>query len=147
ALNTDGTIVAPGTLFDLEADGFTGFTFNVATYPGLKELHDRNFGERGAKLYALRPDLAEQGVLDDGPQGLDLFFPGLYTLWSLFGDIPDIFTIPFIPFQFHVVASATSMTRDEFVGKSLAQAEKLRQAVLADATATPALATLAADAS
>ncbi len=147
AINATGTITASGTVFDLAADGFTGFTFNVTTYPGLKELHDRNFEELRAKLYAMRPDLADQGVLDDGPEGLDLFFPGLYALWSLFGDIPDIFTIPFIPFQFHVVASATALTREQFVARSLADAETLRLSVLADPTASSALSVLAADSS
>src|SRR5205823_2746803 len=41
AVNTTGTVLAPGYLFNEDANGFTGFSFNLSTYPGLKELHDR----------------------------------------------------------------------------------------------------------
>src|SRR5207237_2130676 len=44
-----------------------------------------------------------------------------------------------------LVASATSMTRPEFVAQQLQQADQLRAAILKDDTAMPALATLAAD--
>ena len=52
-----GTVLAPGYLFDEAAGGFTGFTFNVTTYPGLRELHDRNFEALKAQLYAAFPEL------------------------------------------------------------------------------------------
>jgi hypothetical protein len=146
ALNTEGNVLAPGILYDQHADGFTGFTFNVLTYPGLRELHDRAFEELKTRLYAAFPEHAARGTLDRGPQGLDDIYPGLYLLYQLRGSIPDLVTERFIPFQFHVMASATTLTRSEFVGKSLKDAETLRQAILADSSATPALLTLAADA-
>ncbi len=60
--------------------------------------------------------------------------------------IPDGCKIPFIPFQFHVMAAATAMTRDEFIAHQLTEAEQLRQSILQDAEASPALLVLAADA-
>src|SRR5262249_20921341 len=143
--NTNGTLTTTGVLFDQPADGFTGFTFNVDTYPGLKELNDRAFEALRDRLYAAFPQYARAGVLDNGPQGLDQIYPGLYAICQGFGGVPDLFTAPFVPFQFHVVASSTSMSRSEFVAYSLTQAEKLRQGILADATALPALSTLAAN--
>src|SRR5262249_21777422 len=68
-----------------------------------------------------------------------------YEIWSLFGDVPDIFHIPVVPFQFHIVASATSLTRQEYVNQQTNFADRLRAAILQDSTATPALSTLAAD--
>src|SRR5262249_17531103 len=59
--------------------------------------------------------------------------------------IPDIFHIPVVPFQFHIVASATSMTRAEFISQQTSYADVLRSAILKDATASTALTTLAAD--
>src|SRR5262249_28380226 len=138
-------IVAPGYLFDEHAGGFTGFTFDVSTYPGLKEMHDHAWETLKARLYASRPDLAAKGVLDKGPAGLDQFAPGLSSVYELFGMIPDFTKYPFIPFQFNLVASATALTRAEFVQQSLRQAEQLRQAILKDSSAAGALVALAAD--
>src|SRR3546814_7463511 len=41
--NTNGQLITSGFLYDHPADGFTGFTFNVLTYPGLKAMSDRSF--------------------------------------------------------------------------------------------------------
>jgi hypothetical protein len=49
-------------------------------------------------------------------------------------------------FIYHVQASATPMTRAEFIAMHRGEAEKLRRAVLADRTASSALVVLAADA-
>ena len=38
----NGHIQAPGYLFNEAADGFTGFTFDVTTYPGLAAMNDKN---------------------------------------------------------------------------------------------------------
>ena len=57
---------------------------------------------------------AQQDILKDGPQGLDKIQPGLYTLWSIFGDVPDFLHIPIVPFQFNVVAAATSLMAASF---------------------------------
>ncbi|MCU0870895.1 MAG: putative Ig domain-containing protein, partial [Pirellulaceae bacterium] len=145
AVNTTGHVLAPGYLFDQWADGFTGFSFNILTYPGLKELYERAFNELRDKIYAAFPWAAEQGLLDDGPQGLDEIYPGLYRLFKALGGIPDMVVQEFIPFQFHLLATATSLTRDEFVTHALDQSQRLREAIISDSDAVPALLTIAAD--
>ena len=145
AVNMTGQLLTSGYVFDQRTAGFDGFTFNVETYPGLRELNERNFEKLRERIYAARPDLAELGILDDGPEGLDLIQPGLFALYKTFGSIPDFLTVKFIPFQFHVVATATAMTRDEFVAHALGQAEQLRQGVLDDPDASAALLALAAE--
>ena len=145
AVNTDGNNTSSGYLFDLPTDGFTGFTFNVLTYPGLRELHDRAWEEFRDRIYAAMPRYAELGILDDGPAGLDLISPGLSDIYAALGAIPDLMRIPRIPFQFHVTASATAMTRDEFIAHSLREAATLREAIIQDDDAPVGLVTLAAD--
>ena len=144
-LNLNGHNLASGYLVSHDADGFTGFTFNVATYPGLSEMHDRAFEQLRERIYAVFPQFAALGILDDGPAGLDLIMPGLADTWNRLGAIPSDLVIPFVPFQFHVVAAATSLTRDEFVAHLLQNAERVRQSVLDDPTAPAALLALAAD--
>ncbi|MDM9385689.1 CARDB domain-containing protein [Chlorogloeopsis sp. ULAP01] len=51
-----------------------------------------------------------------------------------------------IAFRFHILATATAMTRDEFVQEQTQQALLLRNAILLDQTASQALTVLAADA-
>ena len=145
AVNTTGDVLAPGYLFDQHAQGFTGVSFNVSTYPGLRELYERAFEELREKLYGIFPIHRELGTLDDGPQNLDAIFPGLKDLFFAVGGIPDDVTQVFIPFQFHVVASATAMTRAEFVEHTVSEAITLRAAILEDPGATPALLAIAAD--
>ena len=147
AVNTDGHVTAGGYMFDQHADGFTGFTFNVETYPGLKELHDRAWEGLKAKLYAVFPHHAEAGTLDDGPEGLDLIYPGLFDIWINLGAVPELWTYELIPFQFHVAAAATAMTRDEFIVHATGEASTLRQAILQDDEASPAVLAEAPDGS
>jgi hypothetical protein len=52
---------------------------------------------------------------------------------------------PEIAFTFHILASATALTRDEFIAQQTAQALALRSAILSDSNATQALVVLAAD--
>ena len=145
AVNTTGQVLAPGYAFDVGAGGFVGFTFNASTYPGLKELHDRDFEAFKEQIYALAPQY--RGVLDAGPQGLDEIYPGLYDLYlKLGGGVPDECRYPFIPFRFNISASATALTREEFIAQQTAEALKLRSNILADPNATTALVVLAADA-
>ena len=145
SVNVDGYNASAGYLFDEPAEGFTGFSFNVATYPGLKELAERQLADLRSKLYAIFPALEAAGALDDGPQGLNLLVPGLGDLFESYLLIPDPLAQAFIPFEFNVSAAATTMTRDEFVAHNLAEAGRLRGAVLADDDASPALVALAAD--
>ncbi len=145
-LNLNGTVTTSGYLLNEPAGGFTGFTFNVDTYPGLKELHDHDgFDQLKAVLYAMYPELAATDALKDGPAGLDQLQPGLSFIWDSFGAIPDLLHIPLIPFEFNIVAAATSLTRDEFIALQLQEADRLRAAIIADPDASPALSTLAAD--
>ncbi len=145
AMNTNGTVQAGGFVFDQPADGFAGFTFQVQTYPGLRELHDHAWEELKAKLYQAFPQYAAVDLLAPGPSALDLISPGLTLIWEVFGAVPDFLRIPKIPFQFHVVASSTTMNREEFIAFSLQEAEKIRQGILKDANADPALVNLAAN--
>ena len=117
---SNGHIQVPGYLFNEAAGGFTGFTFDVTTYPGLAALNDANFDALKAEIYAAFPAYAREGILDNGPQGLDQISPGLYQIYEEFGDVPSFFQIPFIPFQFDINASATTLTRAEFVAQSIA---------------------------
>jgi large repetitive protein len=144
AVNTNGYTLASGYLHDHVVDGFTGFSFSTITYPGMSELNDQAWEELKAKLYAAFPAHARAGTLDQGPAGLDDMHEGLLQIWQM-GGVPDILTKPFVPFQFHVMAAATAMTRDEFVQHALVQAARLRDGILADPDAPAALLTLAAD--
>ena len=145
ATNTNGYLLTSGYVYDQHAFGFDGFTFNVETYPGLRELNERNFEQLRERIYAARPDAREAGVLDNGPEGLDLIQPGLFAIYKQFGAVPDFVTRNFVPFQFNVVAAATAMTRAQFIEHVLGEAEQLRQGVLEDTSATAGLLALAAD--
>ena len=67
--NTNGQLLTSGFLYDQPADGFGGFTFNIRTYPGLKELADRAFDAFRDRMNSLFPSLASK--LDGGESGLD----------------------------------------------------------------------------
>ncbi|MBF2017367.1 MAG: putative Ig domain-containing protein [Rivularia sp. T60_A2020_040] len=100
-INTDGRILAPGYVLDLPNAGYVGSTFNVQTYPGLKELLKKN------------PSLLEDVSDED------------------------------IAFKFNILATATVMSRDEFIAEQTSEALKLRTAILKDKSASPGLITLA----
>src|SRR5690606_33646717 len=55
--NTNGQLITSGFLYDHPADGFTGFTFNVSTYPGLKAMADRSFEAFRAQMAQSFPSL------------------------------------------------------------------------------------------
>jgi hypothetical protein len=63
--------LAPGYALDVEAQGYVGLTFNVQTYPGLKELIARQFELFRERAYAARPEWKAQGYLDNGIEDLD----------------------------------------------------------------------------
>ncbi|MDH4349648.1 MAG: hypothetical protein OEW56_00680, partial [Gemmatimonadota bacterium] len=161
--NTTGQLIASGYLFDEPADGFAGFSFNVITYPGLQALHDRAFEEFRAQMARYFPALDEH--LEGGEGGLDAWWQAVkdeagaidpsyapildqIDFVGMYRDnlsAPGKCQIPFIPFRFHVVASATTMTREEFVAHQTAQAVDLRQAILQSPSAPGPLLALAAD--
>lgn len=146
-INRAGQMLAPGYAFDLAAEGRASLSFAVQTYPGLQALIDRDFEALKVYLYERFPDLAETDALAGGVDALEDVDPLFYEIFTdpafevISGDLPW-----YIPFQFNVMAAATPMTRAEFVTEQRAEAEALRQAVLADAEAAPALQTLAANA-
>ncbi len=121
-----GTDTTSGYLVDEAAGGFTGFTFNVDTYPALKRCTTTQFDVLKQILYTDFPALAKADILKDGPDGLEQIQQGLSLFWDAAGDIPDLMHIPGLPFQFNIVASATSMTRQEFVNQQLQEADQLR---------------------
>jgi hypothetical protein len=145
-VNTTGTVLAPGYLFDEAANGFAGFSFNLATYPGLREFYDRIWETVKARIYAMRPDLKRKGNAGPRARRAGRNPPGMTDMYNQLAEIPGKCQIPFVPFRFHLVAAATAMTRDEFIAHATGEAETLRQAILKDNTgATPGLLTLAAD--
>ncbi|HSC16225.1 MAG TPA: pre-peptidase C-terminal domain-containing protein, partial [Gammaproteobacteria bacterium] len=145
-LNTTGQLLAPGYAFDVDAQGFVGVSFNVQTYPGLSELLNRQFEEFRLRLYAARPDLAAQGILDNGIQDLDKLEAGLAARFlGALPEIPDEEEALAIPFRFNVVAAATAMTRDEFIAQQTTEALRLRGRIISDEEAGAALQVLAAD--
>ncbi len=66
--NTNGQLLTSGFLFDQPADGFDGFTFNVTTYPGLKELADSAFDQFRSQMSAYFPD--QDQYLQGGAGGI-----------------------------------------------------------------------------
>ncbi len=144
AINTTGYELAPGYVFDLATGTFTGLSFTAQTYPGLKELIDREFDALREKIYARYPEY--RGLLDNGPEGLDQISPGLYEIYQQVGSPLDPDMADQIAFQFSIAAAATALTREEFIAQQTTEALKLRTAILADPTATQALVVLAADA-
>jgi hypothetical protein len=164
-VNSGGRLLAPGYLMDFGAGDFTGLTFNVLTYPGLKEMWEREYPALKETMKSVFPNLDH--LLEDDGRGLDEWWNGLRS--EVIAKFPEAeeglmkFDLPamikgalqfpsecqrpelFAPFRFHVAAAATAMTREEFVNEQTGEAMKLRDAILADAKAAPALQVLAAN--
>src|SRR3546814_6338905 len=66
--NTNVQLITSGFLYDHPADGFTGFTFNVLTYPGLKAMSDRSFEAFREQMSISFPSLDD--LLAGGEGGL-----------------------------------------------------------------------------
>ncbi|WP_034607036.1 hypothetical protein, partial [Chitinimonas koreensis] len=146
--NTAGFNLAPGYAFDLGAGGFVGMSFDLQTYPGLKEWLAYDFEGLRDKLYRTHPEWQAQGLLDGGPQDLDRIVEGLADKFR--SRDPEIHfskqEAVALAFRFNLVAAAAPLTRAEFVAEQRAYAGKLRTAILADAAAPVALRVLATDA-
>jgi len=142
AVNLDGEILAPGFLFDLAARDFASRTFNAHVYPGLQEIIDGVFDALVEKIEALYPEL--RGILEQ-PEDLDQIHPGLFDIFQSKGNPLATIADEDIAFKFHIVASATSLTRAEFIARQSAEALRLRDGILSDDTASQALVVLAAD--
>ena len=147
SVNTNGYNLAPGYAFDVAAGGFVGFTFKVQTYPGLTEWMAYDFEGLRSKLYAVRPDWKAQGLLDAGVSALDNISVGLKAKFLSPDPETHISKLEALsmPFRFDTLGAATPLTRDEFIADQVAHAKRLRQAILADASAPGSLAVLAAD--
>jgi hypothetical protein len=147
ALNTDGINLLPGYALDVAAGGYVGMSFNVQTYPGLAEWLAYDFDGLRDKLYALRPEWKEQGLLDGGVQDLERIAEGLAQKFLARNPDEHLLKIEQLamPFRFDISGAATPLTRDEFVAEQVAHATRLRAAILADAAAPASLAALAAD--
>ena len=117
----------------------------VTTYPGMEAANDKDFDALKAEIYAAFPAYAREGILNNGPAGLAQISPDLYEAYEEFGGIPSLLQIPFVPFQFDINASATTLTQPEFVAQQTQLAEELRAAILSDSTAPLALQNLAAN--
>ena len=66
-VNRNGQLTTQGYLFDMPADGFAGFTFNISAYPGLQALHDEAFDAFRSRMASLLPDL--DPILEEGGAG------------------------------------------------------------------------------
>jgi hypothetical protein len=80
-------------------------------------------------------------VLDNGPEGLDQIFPGLFDIYNQTAN-PLACNEFAIPFRFNIFASATALTREEFIAQQTTEALKLRDKILADTVTTSSLLTL-----
>ena len=145
--NTSGVNLASGYAIDLAAGGFVGMSFNVQTYPGLAEWIAYDFEGLRAKLYSVRPDWQEQGLLDGGVQDLNNIADGLAAkfLSTEEGEHITEEEALAMPFRFNVVGAATPLTRAEFIAEQMEYAKQLRSAILADSEAPSSLSVLAAD--
>ncbi|MFO0444029.1 MAG: putative Ig domain-containing protein, partial [Betaproteobacteria bacterium] len=146
-VNTSGWNLAPGYAFDLAGNGYAGLTFTVQTYPGLAEWLRRDFEGLRERLYAIRPDWKQAGLLDGGVHDLDKISAGLAARFLAPDERDRITEIEALamPFRFDTLGSATPLTRDEFIADQSEHAKRLRTAILADASAASTLTALEAD--
>src|SRR3546814_4008553 len=114
----------------------------AASFPSLDSLLEG--GEGGLENWweAAKDLITEQlpaakNILDQ------LDFVGLYQSNAA---TPSRDEIPFIPFRFHILAAATTMTRAEFVAFQTGQAKGLRDAIPAAAAPPTSLLDVAAGA-
>ena len=89
-----GTNATSGYVVDEAAGGFTGFTFNVDTYPTLRELHDHAFDVLKAEALHGVPAVRQGGHPQGRSAGARPDSAGPVAIWSSFGDIPDLLHIP-----------------------------------------------------
>ncbi|WP_198080418.1 CARDB domain-containing protein, partial [Acinetobacter calcoaceticus] len=144
-LNTSGINLAPGYAFDVNAAGYTGFTFNIKTYPGLKEWINMDFEGLREQLYIVHPEWRSQGLLDGGVLDLSKIQRGLP---ARFLDTETRLTeteMLALDFRFNIAAAATPITRNEFIQDQIKHALKMRDAILQDTSASTNLKALAAD--
>ena len=147
SINFEGMNIISGYAYNIPADGFTGFSFNISTYPLLEAFVNLDWPNLVQYLYELYPEHAMAETLAEGPSALNEIVPGYFEMWltAQSGMLPEPWVLPEIPFQTNVFATATSLTRDEFIDRITNEAERLRQGVLQSSDVTPGLLNLAAD--
>lgn len=144
-VNTAGYNLAPGYAYDFAARSNLSLNFTAHVYPGFQEIMNQDFEKLKTKIEQLYPEY--RGYLDKGPEGLNDIYPGLKDIYDRVVIGPLDYEDPCdIAFNFHLIAAATPLTRQEFIARMRQEAAALRDRVLADATATAALKSLAADA-
>jgi len=85
AIDAEGIVTAHGYALDLPAGQFAGLTFDTHTYPGLRELADRNFDALRTRIYQKYPEYV--GLLDEGPSGLAEIDPLLLQIYESFDQL------------------------------------------------------------
>src|SRR5262249_11390936 len=80
------------------------------------------------------------------PEGLAEIHPALPEIFenTVLNPLDDVDPCD-VAFQFHILASATPLSRDEFIAQQTDEALRLRDAIIADPAAPQALVVLAAD--
>ncbi|MEI7464998.1 MAG: CARDB domain-containing protein, partial [Burkholderiales bacterium] len=144
-VNTSGYNLAPGYVLDLQAGGFAGLNFTAQTYPGFAAILALDRVQLRTVLADARPEWITDGTFETKLKALeDLIQLGIDKPMSFLKTMANFYK--YMPFRFNVAASATALTRDDFVRRQSAEAEALRLKVVADKTASRALADLASDA-
>ncbi|MBV8468215.1 MAG: pre-peptidase C-terminal domain-containing protein, partial [Burkholderiales bacterium] len=145
----NGFNIAPGYAFNLGDGDTVDATFNLQTYPGLQAWVNRDFPALRRALYALHPDWAAQNLLANGPQDLDKVQQGLTAAYNYIdpttGTNLTVNEALSLSYRFNLFATATPLTRDQFVAEQTAYADQLRMAILKDTKAPAALQVLAAN--
>ncbi|HAY28075.1 MAG TPA: hypothetical protein DCY47_11380, partial [Candidatus Accumulibacter sp.] len=146
--NSDGHNLAAGYAFDLAGGGFAASAVRLQTYPGLGEWLAHDFGGLRARLYMQHPEWQALGLLDGGVADLDRIAAdlGRKFLSRVDGEHVTGLEALAMPFRFDIVATATALSRDEFIAEQQAHAQRLRTAILADPNAPASLSVIAADA-
>ena len=138
-VNSNGFMLAPGYALDVAAGGYVGMSFNVTTYPGFAALIARD--PEGVRV-------ALENARAYWPK--DKLDALINNLTAMINDpnkiLPDDCWPTFIPFRFNIMATATPMSRNEFITRQIGEALTMRDRILADSTASVALVNLAADA-
>ncbi|MBD2200392.1 MULTISPECIES: CARDB domain-containing protein [Calothrix] len=139
-VNATGVNLAPGYIFDLATGDYVGRTFKAQTYPGLKAITSKDFIALRQAIYEAYPEL--QGKINK-PEDLQQFYPPVVNDFKT-GELKALEGVD-PAFQFPIIATATALTRQEFINQQTQEALTLRNAILNDISASQGLIVLAAD--
>ncbi len=141
-VNTGEDILAPGYILDLPTESHVGRTFNVQIYPGLNEVLEILEPEEDI-ADSIKRVLKEHGI--ENAAITDALDSGALDKLNFLGMLETAGLDQFIAFQFNTQATATVLTREEFIAQQTAEALKLRTSILTDDTVSSSLLNLAAD--